>query len=443
MSAYIDLNPLLRAWFSFCTCILLLASIGALFLNYQFYRRGAWFRQALLSAFCSYLLLQLELSVMHRSLGREEKWIPAMSGLAARIPTWLVLGVFFLLVFFVAGLLAEIVIQSRTDLSLLSVKEGIDALHTGLCCYWEGGLIRLANPKMEELCRQVTGEERLDGEKLWALLSEGKSAGSAEILSGGERPAARFDDGSVYAFSREELQPEENEGDILYALVATDVTEEWNLSAELSKQEEVQRQFNQRLIRLGQTMDETGARGEILSMKIRIHDAMGRALVATRYYLSGSRESGEQISGSELTALWKEALLFRSIANQEEYDDRILEELESAADAIGLKITVDGELPLRNPGAMNMILSAARECLTNASRHADAEQLMIRVRREEGPFLTVEFRNDGRPPEGPVREGGGLSSLRQLVESRMGRMEIQSTPEFALILRIPETDERS
>ena len=59
---------------------------------------------------------------------------------------------------------------------------------------------------------------------------------------------------------------------------------------------------------------------------------------------------------------------------------------------------------------MNLILSAARECLTNASRHADASVLRVTL-KDAGPgFLNVEFRNDGKPPETAVREGGGTNA---------------------------------
>ena len=39
-----------------------------------------------------------------------------------------------------------------------SVKESIDNLPMGLCCYWPGGLVKLKNRRMEELSFALTGE---------------------------------------------------------------------------------------------------------------------------------------------------------------------------------------------------------------------------------------------------------------------------------------------
>ena len=52
-------------------------------------------------------------------------------------------------------------------------------------------------------------------------------------------------------------------------------------------------------------------------------------------------------------------------------------------------------------------------------------------------WVCAVLTNDGRPPEGDIREGGGLSALRGLVEDAGGRMHVQSTPGFALRVEIP------
>ena len=52
------------------------------------------------------------------------------------------------------------------------------------------------------------------------------------------------------------------------------------------------------------------------------------------------------------------------------------------------------------------------------------------------PFF---FANDGTPPAGPVRESGGLLSLRALTESRGGRMDVESVPSFRLVISLPRT----
>ena len=68
-------------------------------------------------------------------------------------------------------------------------------------------------------------------------------------------------------------------------------------------------------------------------------------------------------------------------------------------------------------------------------RHAGGSALHISLEREGGCLRAV-LTNDGRAPDGPVREGSGLCALRRQVEAAGGRMRIESTPRFALILEL-------
>ena len=432
MTPYQLLDPMTRGWFSVVTFLVVIAGTAALFMNYALYRTGGWFFRTLFSVLISWFMLQLEFAAVYFGTDRVDFVPQSIRNIVVSVPVFAVVLMVFGLAFYTAGLLSEMYARSKEELTMQSVRQGIDRLDTGICCYWDGGLIKLANPKMEALCRIMTGASLEDGEQFCRMVEN-------LPMKVGERPAAILPDGTVYAFSKALIRLEE-EG-ILNELIAADVTELWRLTEALEQEEEEQKQFNRRLRQLGRNIDETGARGEILSMKIRIHDLLGRALLATRLYLgsgsSGREDSKTEISGSELTALWNEAILFRNSESREENDERILEEVESAAEAIGLRVDLSGKLPYRDGEAMNLILSAARECLTNASRHADASVLRVTL-KDAGPgFLNVEFRNDGKPPETAVREGGGLSSLRQLVESKGGRMDIKSNPEFSLLLKIP------
>ena len=76
-------------------------------------------------------------------------------------------------------------------------------------------------------------------------------------------------------------------------------------------------------------------------------------------------------------------------------------------------------------------------CLTNAVQYAKATELAACI-RENGGYVTVEIRNNGKQPEQPVREGGGLTNLRRRIEAAGGTMRIQSLPEFALCIEIPK-----
>ena len=105
---------------------------------------------------------------------------------------------------------------------------------------------------------------------------------------------------------------------------------------------------------------------------------------------------------------------------------------------MGINLTVKGVIPADNR-LLRFIMSGARECLTNAVHHAKATELTVTLYYEYS-FFVVEYTNDGEKPANPISEGGGLSSLRQSVESEGGIMETEIFPQFVLRLKIPSKE---
>jgi PAS domain S-box-containing protein len=81
-----------------------------------------------------------------------------------------------------------------------------------------------------------------------------------------------------------------------------------------------------------------------------------------------------------------------------------------------------------------LILSLARELLTNAAKHAEARHVRVRVRRDEEQ-IELEVADDGRGmekgrPARAVREGHvGLASSAERVEALAGTFELDSEPD--------------
>ena len=123
------------------------------------------------------------------------------------------------------------------------------------------------------------------------------------------------------------------------------------------------------------------------------------------------------------------------IEEQNRLYEGMLGALVEAARAVGVAVTAEGPQPAADSPAAALLLHAAHECLTNTVRHAGGTALHISLSREGGRLVAV-LTNDGRAPDGPVREGGGLSALRRQVEASGGRMRIESAPRFALILEL-------
>lgn len=76
------------------------------------------------------------------------------------------------------------------------------------------------------------------------------------------------------------------------------------------------------------------------------------------------------------------------------------------------------------------VLRLVQEALTNSARHADAETVAVRL-HYDGAHLHIDINDDGRL-RGPVREGNGLSGMRERVRDAGGTLDVQRSPQGSL-----------
>ena len=189
--------------------------------------------------------------------------------------------------------------------------------------------------------------------------------------------------------------------------------------------------MNKRLRLYGEKIDEYTKEKELLSTKIHIHDDMGKLLLMTRRQLSIIDSLQDKQS---LLTTWKWSIdTFGLIKDKPENS---LDELHKAAKAIGVTLNIIGNFPQDN-NCKKVMIVATLECMTNTVKHALGNQLTVKF--EETPnYVTAIFTNNGELPKQEITEGGGLSSLRLLVERLGGYMVIESFPQFKLIIKMPK-----
>ena len=305
-----------------------------------------------------------------------------------------------------------------------SIKESLDHLPTGLCFCDKNGTIMLANLRMYELCQRIIGRDLQNGMLFWEILSKEASVPGAQRLSEGENPSFRLADGTVWSFTR-------NVEDGVIQLMAADITKLQSLADELTKKNLEQAERNLRLREYRSNVEKLAREQEQLDTKARIHSQFGQALLATWHYLRDEDEADENVMC--IWAQTKEALRNASILP---IGNDLLKTLQDAARAAGLKLEIRGSLPKEEP-AKTLLAEAATEALTNAVRHAQASILYFEI--FETPDMAVaRFANDGKIPQLPVVEGGGLGALRRKTELAGGTMTIETTPSFVLVLEIPK-----
>ena len=317
----------------------------------------------------------------------------------------------------------------REHITPASIKEGIDKLPAGLCYLNEKGVPKLINHRMDDLCRLITGEPLFDGNELWRRLATGEVLSENTVVKTGANPIITLSDGNTVSFTKIER---EIGGKKLYEIRATDITKQYALNLELQRDNNELRQLNTRLQEYGENVYDITREREILTAKVNIHDMLGKALLVTKRYIESG---GDGITKNELTDMWKGTLYLFEGGFTEGGESGNLDELYDAAKLMGIKLNVNGNIPTDNR-LLRFIMSGARESLTNAVHHAKAAELTVRLYYEYS-FFVVEYTNDGIKPLKPVSEGGGLSSLRQSVESEGGIMETEICPQFVLRLKIP------
>ena len=80
--------------------------------------------------------------------------------------------------------------------------------------------------------------------------------------------------------------------------------------------------------------------------------------------------------------------------------------------------------------------NAVREAMTNAIRHAGANELTVQMRVQEDTIYAV-IKDNGSRPITSISEGSGLSTLRSRIEQAGGNMEIRCGDGVELHIEMP------
>lgn len=319
-----------------------------------------------------------------------------------------------------------------------AIKESVDNLPSGICFADGNGVIVLCNRQMHRLCHALMGRDLQYLDELRAALKTPVD-GVAPVDTGTR--SLQFPDGAVWSFRESEIT--DAEGKRCTQIQALDVTALYEKRVELETENAALQETNGRAKRLYAELDRTVREEETFAMKMRVHDDMGLCLLTARRALEENAPLSEL---QETGKVWLR-VLDRTLANggaAEEQPEQpstgaALDELLSSAEGIGVRIRLEGELPKDSAGAY-LLITAMRECATNAVRHAGGSEMTVRVRRDERG-VTARITNNGAPPAGEITEGGGLSGLRRRVESAGGSMRIESRPAFALTVTLPREED--
>ncbi len=181
-----------------------------------------------------------------------------------------------------------------------------------------------------------------------------------------------------------------------------------------------------------------------------LHDQVGQTLTRVLYGIRGSRARLETASSEVADELARlEGLVDELITNLRRYmaavrpalleDFGLPEALEAFAreqeEESGLRIDVRvGVLPPLEPAAAITLFRAAQEAVINARKHADPRFVRVDLARRDGSVV-LEVTDDGRGIA-EVRDGIGLTYMKQRVVSLGGTVDVASRPGAGTTIRV-------
>ena len=354
-----------------------------------------------------------------------------VSTFAVSIPVsidFLLLSLFTLLNLFITIVLIR---NRKNTISKRSIKEAFDDLPCGICFYEASGVTRLVNSKRNDFSIRITGEYLLNGKKFISILTDENIKRNNLSHQEEEEYIISLDD-HVYSFRSREHQLSDKS---LYEIIATDITRKHQLSRELNKKNKELSSFNKRMRQYGETIEELTIEKETLSAKRNIHDKLGKLLILSRQSLDKDRTEEEK---EVLLSTWKNTLIaFESMKENESNDT--YDELFKAAKDIGISVIFSGRRPESRKGK-KIAAKAIIECMTNTIKHAKGNEVYVSF-KERNRFIEIQITNNGEQPKEEIKEGGGLSSLRLLIEREGGSMKIISFPRFEMNITIEKGEE--
>jgi glucose-6-phosphate-specific signal transduction histidine kinase len=214
-------------------------------------------------------------------------------------------------------------------------------------------------------------------------------------------------------------------------LVAADISERWDLTARLRQTEESLKLRGEELKDTIAGLNTLCREREVQIAKLRAHDVLGQHL---SLMLRAVRS--EQALDFDLLRAQSETLLDSLRISKNEASPREkFDSMRLTYETIGVQVQLFGDLP-ENDRLGYIFVDVISEGVVNAVRHGYSTVITARIDCSDNCW-SLKLSNDGRPPPGPIVEGGGFGLMRSKVQSQGGALKVTAHPRFMLEILLP------
>ena len=419
------------------SCMLGIYTVAVFLFIQQIYNRNTGIGSALLlvwlAVWTTELILLFAENVM---LQRQEPGNPAVGGM----PVWIIWAIVIVSTLWIFNMIWHSRRREQLQVSVRSIREGIDNLPVALAFFRENGQVALANRRMYQISNELTGSTVISEQELYRIL-EGKLSQIQGIeLTELDRPTLELADGSIWGVTGEQIRLQDESYDQVNLL---DITKFCQLYRQLEAEQQELLKRKDRIEELSERIEEMKHEEAVLNSKIRIHNDMGKAALSTRLLLQKKSLTKEEIlNGAEV---WEEVIgclgendRLQWLTGQNANDRQMLDEIIESARKLGCRVVLkeDGEMSRKQAGILRMVL---REAIINAIRHAGASEVYVDIINEKKQWI-LQITDNGKSTPSELKEGGGLTGIRQRVEASGGEVEIRLEPQFKLVVWLSNID---
>lgn len=316
----------------------------------------------------------------------------------------------------------------KREIGFHSIKEAFDTLPEAISIINRQGIPVLVNVKMYEFVEAITGKDFQSMDDIADLLNRKITAEHIEYIDAKEgHLILRINGKNVWQIEQRQFS---FEGESYHEITASDITSIYRLSVELQEKNRELRVQKEQQEKLLNDMIRSKKEEEILNLKIDTHSKFGKAILATQLFLDNKNEKSP-------LEIWREVIENEKSKEREEAEKRpsSLHQLIDASQVFGCNILLDGELP-KEEEIRYLIITAMREAITNAVRHAKADEIKIRIRTVDDN-IKVEIEDNSDINIKSLRETGGLADLRKKIEKSGGTLEILCQKCVKMIVVLP------